>query len=525
MSGRVTAVLIAVGLVLGAYVYFVDGPQQQEQAAVARSARRVFALEKSAITRMELPLAVGPGSLVLAREPGSSDPPTAARWRIEQPIATQADTFAVDGLLTAVEQLETVFELDPPGPELSSYGLGDDALEIVLTPASGEPVRLRLGDETPVDDHLYVLLSTRPGKLLGVDRARARALRPDLTAIRDRSLVSLPPNRVGGLRVEIDGAPLVTLARSAARADDDGSEEPLGADAWTIEAPIQSTGDAGRIFRLLQELYFARASSVIDAPGAPDEYGLDAPAARLTLTPIPGTGDAPMLELAIGKRGEQIFARRDGAGPVYETPERMLEAIPTEVFDYRFKRVIGIAPQRVAQVEFAYPRTGETVRVARGESGWTSEQAEAIALDPYRVEDLVFAIEAIDAIDVVREPADRAALGLEPPQVRITFRDEDGVVLGELSLGELVPGAGLAAVSSQSDAVWRLLAELDDPFPLSFEILRTSWASDAEVDPEAQPDADDDLGPADEAAPDASAEAEVDPLADDAEAAETAPEQ
>jgi hypothetical protein len=478
MSGKVTIALVALGLAMAGYVYLVEARREAAETTAADAEGKLVPLGKDDIVRMELPLATG-GTVVLLRL-RAADGPDGAAWRIEAPLATGADGFAVDGLLTAVAQLRIEFVVQTPEPDPAMYGFAPDGPEIVLTPSSGEPIRMALGDETPVEDNRYVRLSTRPDVVLGVRRGALRSLAPDLGAVRDKSLIGIAPRLVGEVEVARQGMPDVTLVRSAKSADADGTDVPLGEGTWELSEPELVPADSGRVFRFLQELYFARASHVIDAPGDAAQYGLAEPVATISLRAIAEGGLTGPTVVAIGRAGDKVYAQVDGRAPVFETPARLLEMVPDTLFDYRFKRVISIQPSTVAAVDLTFPRTNDTVRFERDGDSWVLASDSGLTLRAYRVTDLVYSFEAMDAIAVEQQTTGLKRLGLDPPQVRATLRDDAGAELGSLRLGTPDAVAGVPAISSRGPTIWRIVATPDAPIPQSYDTFLQAWIEQPE---------------------------------------------
>jgi hypothetical protein len=94
-------------------------------------------------------------------------------------------------------------------------------------------------------------------------------------------------------------------------------------------------------------------------------------------------------------------------------------------------------------------------------------------MDPGKVEDLLFELYTLNATALVEKP-DRAALGLEPPAVRVSVSGA-GKALGWLEIGDGTEEIGLAAASSQSDRTWRVRSDLKLSLPLSSAALRQDW--------------------------------------------------
>jgi hypothetical protein len=212
MNGRITLVMLAVALGVGAYVYGFAIPRQVEQEAAQARDKKLVALKPDEIVKLELPLSAPEGArATLVRAPGTKE------WRLEAPRALRADEFAVQGILEALGQIEIQLTIDAPS-DRAQFGLGGDAAPVVeVAGQSGDPIRISLGGDAPVGSLRYVEASSRPGVVLGVTRTTLGELTPDLDKLRDRALVALEAKDVKELQLELGGKPLITARRSAAR--------------------------------------------------------------------------------------------------------------------------------------------------------------------------------------------------------------------------------------------------------------------------------------------------------------------
>jgi len=145
MNPKTTAVLFAIAAALAAFVYFyvIEGEQARVEAKAAE--KRLFPdVEQREIASISLRLSDTP-EIRLERRDG--------RWRIAAPIDFAADTFAADGVASALTQLmsESVIE-DPRPPDV--YGFGAGGAEVRFAVGDLEKT-LRIGSETPVGSNTY----------------------------------------------------------------------------------------------------------------------------------------------------------------------------------------------------------------------------------------------------------------------------------------------------------------------------------------------------------------------------------
>ena len=474
MNGRATLALLGVFVALGVYLFGFELPRRAALEAELERGKRVVGLTKDEIVRIDLPLGETSERTVLARAENGKD------WRMESPRALLVDPFAVDGVLSALDQLQSELVLEPP-QDRAQFELSDASPAVTVTGKSGEPITLRFGGDAPVGGQQYIESSARPGAVLVVRSATMATLRPDLYRLRDKSLVRIDPREVQSFQVELDSL-RVAVARTdpaAQPAVDDKRFEGEG--VWELREPIADRGDADRIFRFLQELFLARANAVIDDPGDLDPYGLAKPAARIRITPMEGEP----VEIAMGRTREKVFARASDGPTVLELPTRVLDGMPLTLFDYRYKRVFSVRGVDVTRIELEFPREKQKHVFTRAaqDAEWKPESKEP-PIDTYHVADLLYDLDFIDATSSIDDGA-LTALGLDPARVRVSVYDAAGKQLGWLALGDTT-AEGVAARSSSSPRLWRVSADIGNTVPLGAAEFKKSWIADPsapKVDP------------------------------------------
>jgi hypothetical protein len=448
---RNTLVLLAVALALGAWVYFgeIRGDEQREQAE--KVSRQLVGIAAADLTGIELPTKES-GRARLARSESG--------WRLAEPLDFAVDSFTVDRLVEALAELESKTEIENPG-ELALFGLDDSAPRVLARAGEAPPVEIRLGKTAPVGGARYVQVSSRPGRVFMVESFGVSPLEPALADLRDKRLLHGDKDAITRLGVKLGAqAPAIALAR-------EGEE-------WKLVEPLAARADGERVERLLDDLDLARASGFVDAPGAASEYGLEPPAVVLEVA----RGDA-VESIALGKAGDQAYARIPGVASVLEIPERIVDGVPRQPFEYRYKRVLTLDDAKLAALELAFPREQASQRFRRDEQTWKAEDA-SLAVDSLEVADLVFAIESLDATGLEEGEPDLARLGLAPPRVRVSARDASGTELGWLELGDPDPERGLAARSSAGPEVWRVENNLGEDVPLGLDAFRNKFAPEPE---------------------------------------------
>lgn len=454
MNARGTLALLVVALALGAYVWLVEIRGGERKAEAEAAARVIFALEPASASALELVTSEG-GEAVLVREDAGvreDGAPAKPTWKLTAPVAYPADADAVERALRALEKLASTATIDARPADLEPFGLGAARKRVAVKAGEGEPRTLYLGGDTPVGGGRYVELANDPNRLFVVSAGSLAGLAPSLVELRDKRLLRLAPDAVDELSVHAGGALVVHARKTEA--------------GWTLVEPEDAPADAERIRRVLDDLALGRASGFEDEPKPARAYGLESPQVEIV-----ARAGAVEERLELGTADSKTWLERAGDPVFLEVNERALTSVPRAYFAYRAKRVLTLDAEQVHAIELAYPRSGATQRLKREGEVWKAEGA-GVELLTDKVEELAYALEAVDATGLEEASLDRAQIGLEPALATVRAYDAKGALLGELELGDPDPDKGLPALSSQSPLVWRVTNDLGRELPLSPEAFQ-----------------------------------------------------
>jgi hypothetical protein len=437
-----------------------------KQAEAEAAARVIFTLEPAGATALELDLSDG----VTARLARTAVSAGAPGWSLTAPVAYPADADSVERALGALEKISSTATIDVRPADLEAFGLGTSRKRVSVKAGDGEPRTLYLGGSTPIGGGRYVELANDPNRLFVVSAGSLSGLGPTLLELRDKRLLRVATSAVDELTVHARGVLVVHAKKSES--------------GWTLISPENAPADAEKIRRVLDDLALARASAFEDTPEPREKYGLASPEVEVLVR----AGDVEE-RLGLAQADGRTWLERAGDPVVLEANERVISNLPREFFDYREKRVLTLDVEQVRALEIAFPRDGTTQRLKREGETWKADQA-GLELQPLKVEDLLYAISAVDATGLETASLDRAQVGLDPALAVVRAYDEKGALLGELAFGDPHPERGLPALSSQSPLVWRVTNDIGRELPLSPEaftnlLVKPAAAKVPSADPKA----------------------------------------
>src|SRR5437879_7399391 len=123
------------------------------------------------------------------------------------------------------------------------------------------------------------------------------------------------------------------------------------ADGWQILEPVTARGDRAKVDETLTTLTTARVDREIEsAPKRLDQYGLDTPAADITLR----LKDGKQLGLVLGAKnptGVWVYAREAGKPAVFVVGDSVLRDTTRPLADFRDKAVLAFDQKDVTALE------------------------------------------------------------------------------------------------------------------------------------------------------------------------------
>ncbi|HEX7180630.1 MAG TPA: DUF4340 domain-containing protein [Thermoanaerobaculia bacterium] len=408
MRPRTLLVLLVLVLGLGAFIWFYerDLPSSDERA---EQAKKVLAVEKDEVQGVTIEAASG--RVVLERVEGPKEEkekkeeagveevlgPPESEWRIVQPMAARADTFAVDGLLDALTTLEKTRTLDEV--DRKALGLDNPRATVRLKTSEGEKV-LRIGAAVPTGSSVIASLEGED-KAFVVSDSILSQLGREPGAWRDRQLFRASRDTIS--RITLTGpAGQVALAQKN--------------DLFRVERPISDRADRDRVDDLYADLSGLTAEQFLDDPSRPPaELGLQPPQAVVEVAfkegpPMrielgsPASAEADPAAEVTEPGGPTLRYARIGA-QVFETRTRLADAASRPPREWRARGLSGFEVHQVESVTVKDDKIN--LRLTRAGTDWKRGE-ETISYVP--VSDFLFALTGAQS-DQILSPAEARALG------------------------------------------------------------------------------------------------------------------
>src|SRR6266403_234612 len=202
------------------------------------------------------------------------------------------------------------------------------------------------------------------------------------------------------------------------RRDDTVRLTPAG-DAWELRSPVVARGDRARVEETLTTVLTAKVDREIDPkPAALADFGLDKPAAEITLT----LKDGKTLGLALGSKtptGVWVYARETGKPAVVALSDGVLREATKPATEFRDRTILTLDRNAVSGFDIA--SDGGALAVAHVGDAWRITRPAALPADTEAVGNMFEKLTAAKVKEFVAEtPRSLATYGLATP-LRLTI--------------------------------------------------------------------------------------------------------
>lgn len=340
------------------------------------------------------------------------------QWFIAQPFEGLADGEEVMRLVSAVAELKPTASREGVDLGEEQFGLADADLIATITWNGGKTAQLRVGAETPTGTERYAQISDDP-KLYVVGAGVRTTLWTNAESLREKNVASIEADDVTGLTLEHGKERIVAI-----RASGEGAQ-------WRLTEPLATAADEWNVKQVINKIRDLRAEGFLSADEAEEaETGFDEPQAKVTLR-LP-EGDPLTITLGksetreVGDTAEEkeiVYVRSSRRGEIMLVNADVVDAVRKTAFDLRDKSVVSFKRDDVTRLKVERTE-GLSFTLARRPGGWFVEKPKNFEARQGAVDDILWDLEDLSAVEFVTEeatPQDLREYGLAVPQTAITI--------------------------------------------------------------------------------------------------------
>lgn len=428
MKSRTTFLLLVITGLLFAYLYFYD-KNKPSSAEAQRQAGNVVSLKTDEIE----------GIVIQNGDQKTELKRYDKKWRLESPVKDQADSMAIENLLSDIESWPkdatiTAKEIDADKNGLNEYGLSKPKLRLKLVGA-GAPPEILFGKDTALEGKMYVRFDNSKETYV-VSQSVRKDVEKKPDDFRDKKLTDLTMSQVARVVVKTRAGEM---------------EMEKKGDHWDLVRPLRARGDDQKIGDLIAQVTTAQIQQfVTDDKGDLNAYGLTEPRGSIILFPesdktTPNRPDAAsgddrgqMLQIgaASDKAKDQVYARFAPRGFVYALPKKIESILEVKPDDLRDRHLARIDRNNLDRLTIE-PGGKSKIVLARKDEAWAIASSKNMAANSDEVRRLLDTLADEQVSKFVENVASNLSkYGLDKPSLQLTFSSFASENTAETKAGE-----------------------------------------------------------------------------------------
>ena len=399
MKFKGTGSLLAVFVVLGAWVYFTDVRGREEREQAAEDAKKVFVVDDEEISQISL---IYPDRTIqgVRIETG---------WEFISPAGMDADSGEWDLLASNVPRLERDETISSEPEDLEQYGLAPPDLRVEIAMSDGRSEEILFGNENPGGSHYYSKLGSSAEVFMS-PTGFARTFRKEANDLRDKTVLGFEQGDID--RIEINGSNPRSLVR-------DG-------DSWSLLTPIETAADSAEVSTFLGAVGFARASGFGEEGADPGEMGFDEPSLEVVLhDSASGSNHVLLIGGQPEDEPERYFAKDDSRDTVFIVDSDIMEKAERGLFDWRDKTLASFDRDDVVTIRLE--KDDDSLELRKSGEDWLLPDDRPAQWT--KVSAMLNALEFERATEIIDSPGPLGGYGLASPRLRVVLGGDGEDVL------------------------------------------------------------------------------------------------
>ncbi len=486
MNWRSTVAAGIIFLVLLAFVWVESGHRVAEEGEVFRRSflgLNLYGIDPEDVSRMKIQRADEDDVILEKRDD---------RWYLVEPFNGLADSDEVMRMVKGVAELSPAAEREGVDLTDEKFGLADADLVASITHDENETAWLRVGAEAPTGTQRYAQISGQD-KLYVVGANVRTTLWKDPESLREKSIAQVEAEDVEAVTLDHGDEHVV-----AVRAPDDADAK------WLLSEPMETRADEWNVKQLINKVGDLTAEGFLSEEEQEQiDPGFKEPQAKIALKLA---DDDEPLTVTFGKtekrevgdpaeEKEVIFVRTSDRSEVMLAEADVLDSLKKTPFDLRDKSVVSFDRKEAQRVKVDRSE-GLSFTVARRPDGWFVERPENFQARQGAVDDILWNLEDLSAVEFVTEkagPQELREYGLASPQVTITLELQGRDDPLKVMVGEETEETEFYATTSETEQVVKISEFLMGDMPQKLDDLRKSEVEAPETEVPGIGDAAEDL--------------------------------
>ena len=399
-KGTATLAVVFIGIVL--YYFLIDLPSEQRKQEEKDRSEKVILFDPENVKAISF--IKGEISIKLKRL-GTDE------WQVTAPIDAKGDAPAVSAFLSFLNNLNFTRVVEESPKDLTPFGLDTPDLKIILSMNNGETKGVRVGDDHPMGNKVY-LARLNESRVLAAGVTKNRLDRK-VHDLRDKTILDFKTPQITKIEFIRNGKTL-SLKKNE--------------ESWEVsEGKIAAKGNETEITNLLNTIQAAQIEQFVEEkPEQLTSYGLNN--SKLTVKLTTSKASEPLVLLIGGKNEHGFYAKTLPKKNVFTINQSLFDTLNNrKLVDFFNKSLVDFNDDDLAEVTLLMD--DDSVDLTRDEKDlqkWTMVKPVNMKANTATINSLLFDLKNVRIVEfITTHTKNSKTFSFEQPkkEINLTFKN------------------------------------------------------------------------------------------------------
>ena len=402
MRFKGTAALAAVFIGIVFYYFLIDLPSEQRKQEEKDRAEKVILFDSENVKAISFIKGEIPIKL---KRLGTDE------WQVTAPIDAKGDAPAVSAFLSFLNNLNFTRVVEESPKDLTPFGLDTPDLKIILSMNNGETKGVRVGDDHPMGNKVY-LARLNESRVLAAGVTKNRLDRK-VHDLRDKTILDFKTPQITKIEFIRNGKTL-SLKKNE--------------ESWEVsEGKIAAKGNETEITNLLNTIQAAQIEQFVEEkPEQLTSYGLNN--SKLTVKLTTSKASEPLVLLIGGKNEHGFYAKTLPKKNVFTINQSLFDTLNNrKLVDFFNKSLVDFNDDDLAEVTLLMD--DDSVDLTRDEKDlqkWTMVKPVNMKANTATINSLLFDLKNVRIVEfITTHTKNSKTFNFEQPkkEINLTFKN------------------------------------------------------------------------------------------------------
>ena len=402
MRFKGTAALAAVFIGIVFYYFLIDLPSEKRKKEEKDRSEKVILFDPENVKAISF--IKGENTITLKRL-GTDE------WQVTAPIDAKGDAPAVSAFLSFLNNLNFTRVVEESPKDLTPFGLDTPALKIILSMNNGETKGVRVGDDHPMGNKVY-LARLNESRVLAAGVTKNRLDRK-VHDLRDKTILDFKTPQITKIEFIRNGKTL-SLKKNE--------------ESWEVsEGEISAKGNETEITNLLNTIQAALIEQFVEEkPEQLTSYGLNN--SKLTVKLTTSKASEPLVLLIGGKNEHGFYAKTLPKKNVFTINQSLFDTLNNrKLVDFFNKSLVDFNDDDLAKVTLLMDDDSvDLIRDEKDLQKWTMVKPVNMKANTATINSLLFDLKNVRIVEfITTHTKNSKTFSFEQPEkeINLTFKN------------------------------------------------------------------------------------------------------